>query len=98
MKAKLKPRPADIPQLVDLRMYLERWPDDAATHAYRYTGRPFQSQLEPGASRRKRRRGEGTAEEEVGYYEVCLSLSTLFSRSIPTRYLLRNLWPTIPPS
>ena len=30
MKAKLKPRPADIPQLVDLRMYLERWPDDAA--------------------------------------------------------------------
>jgi hypothetical protein len=54
MKAKLKPRPADIPQLVDLRMYLERWPDDAATHAYRYTGRPFQSQLKPGASRRNR--------------------------------------------
>jgi hypothetical protein len=40
---------------------------------------------------------QGTAEEEVGY-EVCLSLSTLFSRSIPTRYLLRNLWPTILPS
>ncbi len=59
MKAKLKPRPADIPQLVDLRMYLERWPDDAATHAYRYTGRPFQSQLESGASRRRRRRAAG---------------------------------------
>ncbi len=53
MKAKLKPRPADIPQLVDLRMYLERWPNDAATHAYRYTGRPFQSQLKPGATWRR---------------------------------------------
>ena len=31
-------------------------------------------------------------------YDAALSRSTLFSRSIPTRYWLRNLWPTMPPS
>src|SRR5207245_4755477 len=31
-------------------------------------------------------------------YDTCFKRRTLRSRSIPTRYLLRNLWPTIPPS
>ena len=46
------------------------------------------------------RRGARAARRapEAEGYKTCLSLSTLRSRSIPTRYLLRNLCPTMPPS
>ena len=64
--------------------------------------------LETDEERRGRRRGAGAArgaaakERATGRSPAAqltaFSLSTLCSRSMPTRYLLRNLWPTIPPS